>query len=303
MSILRECGPARLVLQQGRQRKALAPLASGIVCATVWLFCLGPNVRHESDASAFGKVTQLLNQKVMTVVQTNFHGAKNIHVILPKVLEALKPYGLRPSVETCGISICPDEVNNEKTTLSTLLANHYGKVASTSGLGGMPFVGKMGFLAFSHHEPINGHIVVVFGPHLGLSSNGELGKLMRFGQAAVSNACSAASAAYGQLTSGETMMADAADAQLCCLGEQRASELENMAKSTGRMVELNFKLYEIIEKQMLTIANTNYGPGKVVLLGGITINMPGPVPGYFLPLHFSIRSEGQAPVDLMSSFV
>lgn len=286
-----------MVVQQAGRRNAVVPFALAVVCAIVCLFCPGSSLRHES-----GAVIPLLDQTVMTVVQTHFHGAKSIYMILPKILEALKPYGLRPKVVMCGVSICPDDISNEKTFLSTLLTNYYGKAFPTGGLGGVPFVGKTGVMA-SHHEPTDGH-VVVFGPHIGLSPDGELSKLVHIGQAAVSTACAAASAGYGQLTSGETVKADTADAQLCWRGEEQlAPEIEKFVKATERVVALNFKLYKIIEEQMLNVVNTQYGAGKVVLLGGITINMPHPMPGYFLPLHFSIRSEGQAPVDLMRSFM
>jgi len=65
------------------------------------------------------------------------------------------------------------------------------------------------------------------------------------------------------------------------------------------MVAIVYKAYKIVEKEMLAIVNTDFGPGKLVLLGGIQINMPHPMPGRFLPLHFSIRSKTQAPVDLL----
>jgi len=78
--------------------------------------------------------------------------------------------------------------------------------------------------------------------------------------------------------------------------------MEEIKKAKEPVVELYFKLYKIIEKEIFKIVNTNYGPGKLVLLGGITINMPHPMPAYFLPLHFSIRGEGQATENLMSSF-
>eukprot|EP00415_Alexandrium_ostenfeldii_P000221 UN0221 len=60
------------------------------------------------------------------------------------------------------------------------------------------------------------------------------------------------------------------------------------------MVALVNKFYEIVEEEVLAIVNTDYGNGNLVLLGGITVNMPYPKPGYFLPLHFSVRSDEHA---------
>lgn len=201
-----------------------------------------------------------------------------------------------------GTSICPDEINQEPTTLSTLMTNLHGKVFPLGGLGGVPFSGKTGFSAFSHHVPTNGHVVVMFGPHLGMSADGEPGKFMRLGQATISSACGAATAAYAQLSSGESIPADDADTQQCWLREKLAPEMEEIKKAKEPVVELYYKLYKLIEKEILKIVNMNYGPGKLVLLGGITINMPHPMPAYFLLLHFSIRGEGQETKDLMGSF-
>eukprot|EP00419_Tripos_fusus_P051234 CAMPEP_0172840608 /NCGR_PEP_ID=MMETSP1075-20121228/29439_1 /TAXON_ID=2916 /ORGANISM="Ceratium fusus, Strain PA161109" /LENGTH=302 /DNA_ID=CAMNT_0013684471 /DNA_START=36 /DNA_END=944 /DNA_ORIENTATION=+ len=298
LAAFHECGPVGVVVQ--KQRRGIAMV--GVFLGLFSLFSLFSDVRHASQGCTSGECVQLLNRDLKGIVQTHFHGAQKIREILPKVLKALKPYALKPRFEMYSISLCPDEINKERTTLSTLLNNHYDKVFRTGGVGGMPFAGKTGFMSVSHRVPTDGHLVVMFGPHLGLSPDGEPGKLMQFGQAAVANACAAVAEANERLTSGDTMRVDAATALPCGLGEQRAPKIEIMAKATKRVVPLHFKLYKVIEQQILTVANTNYGTGKLVLLGGITINMPHPMPGYFLPLHFSIRSEGQMPVDLMRLF-
>jgi len=50
-----------------------------------------------------------------------------------------------------------------------------------SGLAGLPFVGKAGWGAFSHHVPDDGNIVVLFAPHVGIDSFGNVGKIRREG--------------------------------------------------------------------------------------------------------------------------
>ena len=49
------------------------------------------------------------------------------------------------------------------------------------GLAGLPFVGKSGFAAFTAHVPYNGHIIVTYGPHVGIAPNGFVGKYLRVG--------------------------------------------------------------------------------------------------------------------------
>jgi hypothetical protein len=43
-------------------------------------------------------------------------------------------------------------------------------------LAGIPFTGKTGFTAFSHHIPDNGNLFVLFAPHVGISKSGRIGK-------------------------------------------------------------------------------------------------------------------------------
>ena len=89
------------------------------------------------------------------------------------------------------------------------------------GIGGAPFVGKTGFAAFSHHVPDDGHVLILFGPHVGVreprkwsgpvvdsrladaalrqvSEAGVVGKYCRKGQSCDSSACGAVLSAYCQ---------------------------------------------------------------------------------------------------------
>jgi hypothetical protein len=67
------------------------------------------------------------------------------------------------------------------------------------GLGGLPFVGKVGFGAYSHHVPENGNLFILFAPHVGLSPDGLVGKFARTGQDHIDSACGAAIGAFNTL--------------------------------------------------------------------------------------------------------
>ena len=49
------------------------------------------------------------------------------------------------------------------------------------GLAGFPFTGKTGWGAFSSHCPEDGHIVIMFAPHVGVDCDGNVGKINRPG--------------------------------------------------------------------------------------------------------------------------
>ena len=44
----------------------------------------------------------------------------------------------------------------------------------------------------------------------------------------------------------------------------------------------------------------NYGHnGRLIILGGVQINMPRPMPDFFMPIKFEIRQHGKDTIDLM----
>uniref|UniRef100_A0A7S4SNA8 Limiting CO2-inducible protein B/C beta carbonyic anhydrase domain-containing protein n=1 Tax=Alexandrium monilatum TaxID=311494 RepID=A0A7S4SNA8_9DINO len=240
--------------------------------------------------------------KIVSTVCEAFPGARSGADVMRTMLKAVKPYGLTRANTMYGQSICSDEINSDPGHLSTLLTKYYGREFHLGGIGGAPYVGKTGFMAFSHHVPDDGHVLVIFGPHIGFSPDGEPGKFLRTGQAALSTSCGAVIAAHGQITSGANMPADPQDVMQSWLRSKLAPYGEEVSKSGKVMVDLVMKAYKEIEKEMLSIVNTDYGRGYLVLLGGIQINMPYPSPGFFMPLHFSVRAESKAPIDLMPAF-
>jgi hypothetical protein len=78
-------------------------------------------------------------------------------------------------------SVCVDEINHTPTSLSHRLADYWGECFYMGGLGGVPFVGKTGFVAYTHHVPKNGNIFILFASHVGISPTGEVGKISRLG--------------------------------------------------------------------------------------------------------------------------
>jgi len=161
-------------------------------------------------------------------------------------------------------------------------------------------VGKTGFGAFSHHVPDNGNVLIVFGPHIGFGMDGEAGKFLRRGQAGLSTACGANIAAYNQVMGGGYYVAhDRQDLQQSRLRNLLKKHCREVSEAKNPMVALVYQVYKAVESEIMKIINTDFGPGKLVLLGGIQINMPHPMRGRFLPLHFTIRSKSEAPTNLL----
>merc|ERR1711972_1009653 len=68
------------------------------------------------------------------------------------------------------------------------------------------------------------------------------------------------------------------------------------------MAALAYQAYESVKHKIMRCVDTEFGPGKLVLLGGIQINMPKPLDDHFLPLFFEMRQKGMPDVNLLDSF-
>jgi len=257
----------------------------------------------EKDAAMPEAFFGLQRMQAAQTAKEAFPGARSGVSVMSKALFPLWwKYGMSRSNTIYAQSLCADEINSDKGHLGRLLTEHYyNRVFPLGGIGGAPYGGKTGFAAFSHHVPENGNVFVLFGPHIGFSPEGEPGKFLRNGQQALSTSCGALCAAYSQCTSGG-MSADPKDMEQSWLREKLGPKCNDIKASSNPMVELALQAYKVIEEEILSIVNTDFGNGNLVLLGGIQINMPYGMAGYFKPMHFSIRAKGRDPVNLMSVF-
>ena len=232
-------------------------------------------------------------------LQRAFPGALPGSAVTARVRDLVRPYGVEKGNVVYGQSICPDEINYEDGDLAMLMANHWGNCFPLGGLGGAPFSGKTGFSAFSHHVPENGNVIVLFGPHVGISEAGEIGKYLRHGQHEHSTACGAVLAAYDQCCQGMDEDDHESDMQQSCIRRAIAPHLAAIQSSADPMQKLMQTAYENVLDTVLKVVNTDFGTGKLVLIGGIQINMPMPYQDHFQPLYFQIQSESEPPIDLL----
>merc|ERR1719510_2924192 len=67
-------------------------------------------------------------------------------------------YGFTNRNTLYGQSIGADEANHVTGELGDQMRHTWGHVFNLGGIGGIPFVGKTGFTAFSHHVPDDGNL-------------------------------------------------------------------------------------------------------------------------------------------------
>jgi len=91
-------------------------------------------------------------------------------------------------------SICSDDLNSVQLPDTKMVGPFM-----QGGLDGYPFAGRTGLGAFSHHLPTGGAAMMFFGPHVGVTQTGQVGKVIRPGQTSPSDCCGAAAGALRKL--------------------------------------------------------------------------------------------------------
>jgi len=278
----------------------------------------GANLDHLSMLSEESSLTyeqglEKLSEYTVTesVVQEHFPGAKESKYILEYVAEVLDQIGCTDDNTLYAQSVCPDEINHEAGDITDLFSTYLGEVFHLGGLAGIPFTGKTGFGAFSNHVPDDGNLFVLFAPHIGLSSSNQFGKYSRDFQAGDGAACGACVGGFNHCVAGGTipdassMFADPFDYQMQYIISEIAKVkdkvLEKKQVSESAMqAELVREMFQICLTYLEKIVNTK--KGRLILLGGIQINMPRPINDYFQPLYFQIWEEGKPIVDKLHVF-
>jgi len=250
-------------------------------------------------------------------LRKNFPGALSNSAIALRVAASLRDRGYTPTNTLFGSSLCSDEINDTAESLVGDFQNKLGTegVFNLGGLGGLPFVGISGMGAFTSHCPVDGKIFIVFGPHVGISDAGVVGKVERVGKDAVSTSCGAGIGAYKAI-----MAADSTKEQKDMLGTKdfqeeyiiaqlsnRLDALKGQEASDETITYVTNKMYDLVWEMLRSEINAFTtkpdfwsGVSEVTLLGGIVVNRGhgGTVTGgedFYQPLMLkSLTKEGES---------
>lgn len=194
--------------------------------------------------------------------------------LVTKVSAALKPYdyGIETLVAT---SLCSDEVNRP---LEESFYGYFGQQFKLGGLAGFPFAGLTGFTNMASHVPDNGSCLLVYGPHVGISVEGQVGMVNRRGKSQAGSCCSSAIAASHYVTSvykGEVEavqpVKSVLDAQQKYVASSLLPHAEQIVNSIDPMVELPYAMFKPIDEMMMQlVAKTGEqmgSNGRIAMLG------------------------------------
>eukprot|EP00047_Mylnosiga_fluctuans_P006159 m.245222 g.245222 ORF g.245222 m.245222 type:complete len:327 (-) comp14632_c0_seq1:41-1021(-) len=225
--------------------------------------------------------------------------SSHIHAEVERVLSA---DGFTPENTLFACSVCVDEINHEDDDITCLLKSFWGECFYLGGLAGVPFVGKTGFSAFSHHCPEDGNLFVLFAPHVGIAPNGSIGKYARAGQSDLDNACGAAVGAFKAVEAGQAAAAPGAedylDSQFVWIRGQLAAHKDKILAAEDKQAAIAQCMFQIVKDFVEKITHAPK-KGRLVILGGIQINMPQPSEDFFQPLLFEIHDKDGKVTDIL----
>eukprot|EP00400_MALV-I_sp_L67-5_P000317 gene317-1142_t len=89
-------------------------------------------------------------------------------------------------------STCPDEVNRTFGKPVSAYPFMNDDVFHFGGLGGVSHSGRVGLGACCSHVPDGGKVMILFGPHIGITNEGDVAKVKRRGIKCPSTSCGAA---------------------------------------------------------------------------------------------------------------
>jgi hypothetical protein len=179
---------------------------------------------------------------------------------------------LEPKQVMLADSICSDDVNSIQYPART---QEFLGPFKMGGLDGFPFTGLTGMGAFASHVPDDGAVFIYYGPHIGITKDGTIGEIHRFGQHKNSGCCGAAKGALAKLTS--NLITDGnvteLDYQMNTIEQILFKQKERVLNAPTPLFEATEVIYEAIDQRINDlVSKTTYNCRYVILVGAILIN-------------------------------
>ncbi len=144
-------------------------------------------------------MTAKVSTMVMTNIQQYFPNPTEESVFMAKTASTLETLGFSGDNTLPIIAICRDEIC---ASFVNAAERHWGNSFTLGGLAGLPFAGKTGLGAASHHAPDiydRQRFVIYAMTHIGFGPDAEIGGCVRPGMEHLNGACGALIAYTEQL--------------------------------------------------------------------------------------------------------
>lgn len=238
-----------------------------------------------------------------------FPGALSNKDLETRVVHTLSEKGFTEANTLLATSLCCDELARH---LEDDFVQVYGNNFNLGGLSGFPFAGNTGFENMALHIPDDGSCLIVYGPHVGVSTTGIVGKVERSGIQQVEACCASAIAAasnYLRGSTGDGVSSHAfTDLQQGAVQQLILPHIDTLTNAHDPMVELPHVLYDLQDQLVCDIiqqgCTRNKVKNNIALLGGIQINTAPQALDYFVPLRFDyMNHRGELIQDMLTSII
>lgn len=207
-------------------------------------------------------------------VLNEYPNAETGSVVTTKYLDFLeKEYQADLTKMLFATSLCSDDVN-----VSTDFRKVLTRPFTMGGLGGLPYSGLTGMVAFAHHIPDGGDAFIFYGPHIGISDHGLLGEMRRPGQRKLTNSCGALMLGLERLQQQNEVYVpinSELDYQQILLERTIMPYKQRILEAQNSKKEITEVFYEEIHKKiqlLVKMSKNEFACKRIFLLGGIIIN-------------------------------
>lgn len=217
-----------------------------------------------------------------SVIKKYFPAAEEGETYTKKSIKKLVDNGFDLNKTLLATSVCSDEIIRSATNFRDYLTND--SPFQLGGLAGYPFTGITGFKAFASHIPDEGAAIIQFGPHIGVSKNGNVGTMFRHGQLLESTCCGALQASLTVLEKNDKPSSDKElDFQQWTIESELIKRKKQVLTGDQNLINATEVMFDVIKERIFRIIEISgvFKGKKIALIGGIIINADHDSPDWF----------------------
>jgi hypothetical protein len=211
---------------------------------------------------------------IETFVKAHFPDAKTGDEITETYLKFIQgEYGSDIEKILFATSLCCDDIN-----VSTDFRRVLTRPFTLGGLGGLPYAGLTGMVAYAHHVPDGGDAFIFYGPHIGISDTGDLGTMRRPGQQHLTNSCGALMLASERISSPaqeyleHQVVFDSQQLELERSLLPFQQEIRASVSSAKLITDLTYNNIKERLFKLVRFSRSEFNCKRIFLLGGVIIN-------------------------------
>jgi hypothetical protein len=214
----------------------------------------------------------------------------------------LADFGMTPQNTLLATALCRDEINQQSIQE---LAYDWGEHFDLAGLAGFLSAGITALRAYQSHVPEGGYLFIFYGPHVGITASGELGKVNRLERSKERASCgsllSFLQKCQDQLN--YTPSYSEFDVEKYYVESSLLSKMPHILANANPVKTLTQNAFIETKRLLHNLLEQLGFTRQIAIVGGITINTPrieSSVEDSFLPLQADILNYKNIEGETMS---